>query len=253
MSWRTTAHRLPRRCQFCCEVLILVGQRLSRSPFKTDKRIMYVPQHFEETRIDVLHDLIRRFPLATVVTHSSSGLNANHIPLLLSENPEPFGLLRGHVAAANPMLHDLAGTTDSLVIFHGPSAYITPSWYATKQKTGKVVPTWNYVVVHAYGHLRMIDDRDWLRRQIEELTAHNETPMAEKWSVSDAPQGYIDKMLGGITGIEMVVTKMVGKWTVSQNQPAENQATVIRGLMNSPCPGSQAMASLVEAATKNAT
>jgi transcriptional regulator len=214
---------------------------------------MYVPTHFEELRIDVLHDLIRRFPLATVITHSPEGFNANHIPLLLSENPAPFGLLRGHVAIANPILRDLADSTDSLVIFNGPNAYITPSWYATKQKTGKVVPTWNYAVVHAYGHFRIIDDRDWLRRQVEELTAHNEAPMDEPWSVSDAPQDYIDKMIGGITGIEMVITKMVGKWKVSQNQPAENQATVIQGLKNSPCPGSQAMAPLVEAATKHAT
>ncbi|HBJ33920.1 MAG TPA: transcriptional regulator [Planctomycetaceae bacterium] len=211
---------------------------------------MYVPQHFEEPRIDVLHDLIRRFPLATLVNQSSSGLNANHIPFLLSDELPPFGRLRGHVAAANPMLGDLPDTLESLAIFHGPSAYITPSWYATKQITGKVVPTWNYAVVHAYGHLRIIDDRDWLRRQIEELTDHNEAASPGPWSVSDAPKDSIDKMISGIIGIEMVITKMVGKWKVSQNQPAENQASVIEGLKNNLCPGSQAMATLVESRAK---
>lgn len=206
---------------------------------------MYVPKHFEESRVDVLHALIRKYPLATVVTYSSNGLNANHIPLHLSESPVPYGMLRGHIAAANPMLGELTHQTESLVIFHGPSAYITPSWYATKNTTGKVVPTWNYAVVHAHGILRRIDDTAWLREQIQSLTTQLESQFADPWSPSDAPPEYIDKLIGGIVGIEMVITKMVGKWKVSQNQPSENLISVIDGLQSDESYGSPAMATLV--------
>ena len=136
---------------------------------------MYIPKHFDEPRIEVMHDLVRARPLATLVTLSASGLNANHIPLLLSTEPAPFGVLRGHVARSNPMWSDLAKDVEVLAIFHGPDAYITPSWYASKQETGKVVPTWNYAVVHAYGRLHVIDDASWLRSHLEALTAHNES------------------------------------------------------------------------------
>lgn len=207
---------------------------------------MYVPKQFEESRVDVLHGLIRTCPLATVVTNSDGGLNANHIPLLLSATPLPYGTLRGHVAVGNPIVGDLAQSNESLVIFHGPNAYITPSWYATKQTSGKVVPTWNYAVVHAYGVIRLVDDRDWLKRQIEELTVTNESGFDQPWSVSDAPNDYLEKMIGGIVGVEMTISKLIGKWKVSQNQPAENQTSVVDGLKAQACPGSQTMAALVE-------
>src|SRR5687767_5959902 len=132
---------------------------------------MYIPKQFEEPKVEVMHELIRANPLATLVTLSSSGLNANHIPLHLSQEPSPFGTLRGHVARSNPVWTDLTSNVDVLVIFHGPDTYITPSWYATKKETGKVVPTWNYVVVHAYGSLRIMDDAAWVRAQLEALTA----------------------------------------------------------------------------------
>lgn len=212
---------------------------------------MYIPKQFEEPRVDVMHELIRARPLATVVTLSSSGLNANHIPLHLSESPAPLGALRGHVARANPMVSDLANNIESLAIFHGPNAYITPSWYATKKETGKVVPTWNYVVVHAYGFLRVVDNRAWLRAQLEDLTAHNEASLSERWAVSDAPHEHIERMMAGIVGIEMVITKLSGKWKVSQNQPPRNQASVVAGLKPSGLPDALAMASLVEAGAKN--
>ena len=135
---------------------------------------MYIPKQFEEPRVDVMHELIRARPLATLVTLSSSGLNANHIPLHLLESPTPFGTLQGHVARANPILSDLEKDMEVLAVFHGPDTYITPSWYATKKETGKVVPTWNYAVVHAYGYVRVVDDAAWLRAHLEALTTHNE-------------------------------------------------------------------------------
>lgn len=212
---------------------------------------MYIPNQFEEPRVEVMHELIRAQPLATVVTLSSSGLNANHIPLYLADSPAPFGALRGHVARASPMLTDLTSDIESLAVFHGPDAYISPSWYATKKETGKVVPTWNYAVVHAYGFLRVVDNPVWLRAQLEDLTSHNEASFAEPWAVSDAPREYIEKIMASIVGIEMVVTKLSGKWKVSQNQPSKNQASVVAGLKASSLHGAPEMAALVELAAKH--
>jgi len=213
---------------------------------------MHIPKQFEEPRVDVMHELIRARPLATLVTLSSSGLNANHIPLHLSESPAPFGTLQGHVSRANPILSDLEKNIEVLAVFHGPDAYITPSWYATKKETGKVVPTWNYAVVHAYGHMRVVDDASWLRAQLEALTTHNEASFSEPWAVSDAPHEFTEKLIGNIVGFEIVITRLSGQWKVSQNQPRQNQASVTEGLKASGQQDSSAMAVLVEAATKNA-
>lgn len=211
---------------------------------------MYVPQQFYEPRIDVMHELIRAYPLATLVTLSSNGLNANHIPLYLSELPAPWGTLQGHVARANPLLDDIVNEIESLAVFHGPDTYITPSWYATKKETGKVVPTWNYAVVHAFGILRIVDNVTWLRAQLEALTTHNEASFSEPWAVSDAPQEHIDKIMASIVGIEMGISRLTGKWKVSQNQPPQNQASVIAGLKASRRPNAQAMADLVKTGSK---
>ena len=213
---------------------------------------MYIPKQFEEPRIDVMHELIRARPLATLVTLSARGLNANHIPLHLLESPAPLGTLQGHVARANPILGNLEKNTEVLAVFHGPDAYITPSWYATKKETGKVVPTWNYAVVHAYGYMRVVDDASWLRTHLEALTTHNEASFAEPWAVSDAPHEFTEKLIGNIIGFEMVITRLSGKWKVSQNQPQQNQASVIEGLKASGQQESSAMAALVDTATKNA-
>ena len=213
---------------------------------------MYIPKQFEEPRVEVMHELIRAYPLATLVTHSSSGLNANHIPLHLSVSPAPYGTLQGHVARANPLVGEIAGGIETLAILHGPNSYITPSWYATKKETGKVVPTWNYAVVHAYGVLRVIDNASWLRAQLEALTRHNEASFPEPWKVSDAPVDHIERIMAAIVGVEMVITKMLGKWKVSQNQPTQNQVGVIFGLKASGLPESEAMASLVKSVAENA-
>jgi len=213
---------------------------------------VYIPKQFEELRVEVMHELVRAYPLATLVTHSSSGLNANHIPLHLSESPVPNGRLQGHIARANPLFGEIAGGIEALAIFYGPDSYITPSWYATKKETGKVVPTWNYAVVHAYGVLRVVDNASWLRTQLDALTDHNEASFPEPWAVSDAPADHIDRIMTAIVGVEMVITKMYGKWKVSQNQPTQNQLGVISGLKASGLSESQAMAALVETGAKNA-
>ncbi|AMO98576.1 putative FMN-binding domain protein [Collimonas arenae] len=208
---------------------------------------MYIPKQFDEPRLEVLHDLIRARPLSTLVTLASSGLNANHIPLLLSPELGSFGTLHGHVARANPLWSDYQKDVEVLAIFQGPDAYITPSWYATKAETGKVVPTWNYAVAHAYGTLRIIDDTTWLRAHLTALTAHNEAAFPAPWQVSDAPHDYTEKLMGAIVGIEIVITRLSGKWKVSQNQPPQNQAGVIDGLRARGGDEFRAMAALVEA------
>ena len=192
-----------------------------------------------------MHGLMRAYPLATLVTLGTGGLAANHIPFLLSAGFTPFGVLQGHVARSNPVWSDFSPEVEALAVFQGPEAYISPSWYATKQQTGKVVPTWDYAVVHAYGTLRVIDDVDWLRPQIESLTSSQEAGFSEPWQVSDAPSEYTQKLIGAIAGIEIVITRLSGKWKMSQNQPAANRAGVIKGLQNLDTPGASAVAGLV--------
>lgn len=191
---------------------------------------MYIPKQFEESRLGVMHELMQAYPLATVVTLSQGGLNANHIPFYLSAEPAPYGTLQGHVARANPVWTDFKKDVEVLAIFHGPQAYITPSWYATKQETGRVVPTWNYITVHAYGLLRVKDDPVWLSEQLAALTAHNEAAFPQPWKTTDAPHDFAEKLIGAIVGIEIVITKLCGKWKVSQNQPERNREGVIKGL-----------------------
>jgi transcriptional regulator len=191
---------------------------------------MYVPKHFDESRAAVLHGLIDTHPLSTLITMSSVGINANHIPLHLIKNAGQHGTLQGHVARANPVWTDLIHEIEALVIFQGPHSYITPSWYPTKKEHGKVVPTWNYITVHAYGTLRVIDDPIWVKNQLEALTTQQEAGQIKPWSIADAPIEFTDKMINALIGIEIVITKLIGKWKVSQNQSAENQAGVVQGL-----------------------
>lgn len=191
---------------------------------------MYLPKQFEETSVPVLRDLIKAHPLATVITHSRAGLNANHIPLLLVEDFDGQMVLRGHVARANPMLDDLGVSTETLVVFQGAEHYITPSWYATKIENEKVVPTWNYVVVHVKGKMAIVDDDIWLHQQLEDLTKQQESVRSQPWSIDDAPPDFLDQIKKAIVGFEVQVTSLVGKWKVSQNQPLRNRETVANGL-----------------------
>ncbi|AXS78644.1 FMN-binding negative transcriptional regulator [Dechloromonas sp. HYN0024] len=201
---------------------------------------MYLPKHFAENDIGVMHALMRAHPLATLVTQGPDGLDANHIPLHLDAASGSNGTLRGHVARSNPLMADGAtnaapsGNQGILVIFQGPESYISPSGYATKAEHGKVVPTWNYTAVHAYGELRLIDDADWLLAQLRTLTAEHESGLPHPWAVDDAPADYIRKMLGAVVGIEIRIERLIGKWKVSQNQPAVNQASLIAALDGQP-------------------
>jgi transcriptional regulator len=210
---------------------------------------MYVPAHFEETRLEVLHDLVRNHPLATIVTlDRAGGLNANHIPLELDAESPSLGTLRGHVSRANSMWRDYSRDVAALVIFQGPEIYITPSWYQTKQESGKVVPTWNYAVVHAYGPLRIVEDPSWLRALVERLTDRHEAPRPEPWEVADAPDDYIEGQLRGIVGIEISIERLIGKWKVSQNRPEADREGISKGLQEMGKPDGSRMAHLVDRA-----
>ena len=211
---------------------------------------MYAPKHFEETRVDVLHDLIRTYPFGALVTLGPGGLDANHIPFEIDPGPAPFGTLRGHVARANPVWRDVAPDAAALVIFQGVDGYVSPAWYPTKAETGKVVPTWNYAVVHAHGVPRFIDDRAWLRAFVEKLTSRHEAARPEPWKITDAPADYIDKQVGAIIGLEMPITRLIGKWKVSQNRPPEDQDGVVQGLLRERGESGAAMADLVRRAKK---
>jgi len=195
---------------------------------------MYLPKHFAETDIGVMHELMRAFPLATLVTHGADGLDANHVPLQLDATAGSYGTLRGHLARANPLTRMPAVDGEILVIFQGHHRYISPNGYATKAEHGKVVPTWNYTAVHAHGRLRLIDDAGWLLSQLTALTAEHEASQARPWALGDAPADYIEKMLGAVIGIEIVIERLVGKWKVSQNQPPANQASLIEALAGEP-------------------
>jgi len=209
---------------------------------------MYVPAHFEESRADVLHQLIRDYALGTLITLGSGGLEANHVPFEIDAASGDHGVLRAHVARSNPVWRDFSKDTDALVVFQGAQAYISPSWYQTKQENEKVVPTYNYVVVHAYGALRIIDDAKWLRDLVGRLTERYEAQQLAPWKVSDAPEDYIEKMLGAIVGIEIPINRLVGKWKVSQNRPEVDRHGVVAGLQQSGREEPQIMAAAVAVA-----
>src|SRR5947209_8638593 len=191
---------------------------------------MYQPPHFREDRLAVQHALIRAHPLGLIVTAGPGGLQANPIPFLVDSDACEKGTLRAHLARANPQLAELAAVEECLVVFQGPQRYITPSWYATKRETGKVVPTWNYIMVHAWGRPRVIDDTSWLRQQVGELTVSQEHTRAAPWAVDDAPAGFIAAQLQAIVGIEIPIARSEGKWKVSQNRPPADQLGVVAGL-----------------------
>ena len=207
---------------------------------------MYLPSHFEETRIEILHGLIHAHPLGALVTFDADGLNANHIPFEIDPDPGPLGTLRAHVARANPVWHEFSGKVEPLVIFQGPHSYITPSRYQSKKETGKVVPTFNYIVVHAYGTMRVVEDADWLRKFVGGLTDRFESARAQPWAIGDAPEDFIAMQLRAIVGIEIAVTRLIGKWKASQNRPAVDQKGVVAGLRESDDAVAHAMAAVVE-------
>ena len=204
---------------------------------------MYLPAMFKEGRTEHLHCFIRASGLATLATLTPDGLIASHVPMLLDASPAPYGTLIGHLARPNPQARGAIG--EALAIFQGPDAYITPSWYATKRATGKVVPTWNYVAVHAYGPVEFFDDAARLLDVVTRLTERQESRRNAPWAVSDAPEDFIQGMLKGIVGFAIPVSRLEGKWKMSQNRPAEDRAGVVAGLAEEKC---DAVAALVKQA-----
>lgn len=191
---------------------------------------MYRPPSFREDRLEILHQAINAYPLAMLVTLGSDGICANLVPFTLKAALGDKGLLQAHLTRANPQLQDLRSGMQALVIFQGPQAYITPSWYPAKQRHGRVVPTWNYVMVQARGRPVVIEDAAWLKVQVEALTRQQEQYQSEPWSVADAPASYIDGQIKGICGVEIPIERLEGIWKASQNHPASNRSGVITGL-----------------------
>jgi len=207
---------------------------------------MYLPKHFEQQDEAAMAQLLQLHPLASVAWQSADGLSAEHLPLMWERDSGDgaHGTLRGHVARANPVWR-AAADTEVLAVFQGPQAYITPSWYPSKAETAKVVPTWNYAVVHMHGRLRIAEDAAWLRALVERLTDTHEAPRAQRWQVGDAPADYIEMMLRAIVGIEIEVTRLQGTWKVSQNRTAADRGGVAAGLGALAGDDARAMAALV--------
>ena len=207
---------------------------------------MYVPGHFEETRMEVLHNLIKSHPLGTLITLCEGEIVANHVPFILDQSGGDSGTLKCHVAKSNPVWKLMSEDLNSLVIFQGPDAYISPSWYPSKYPHGKAVPTWNYIVVHARGVPTITDDSDWLLNHVCELSEIHESSRAIPWTVSDAPIEYIEKMVGAIVGIEIPIMVLTGKWKLSQNRPQVDQVGVMAGLASEGGDWAAAMSQLMQ-------
>ncbi len=190
---------------------------------------MYLPPLFREDALEAQHELIRTYPFGLLITGGPGGLIANPLPFVLYPEGEK-GTLRVHLARANPHWRELQAVGECLVVFQGPQGYVTPSWYATKRETGKVVPTWNFANVHVWGKPTVTEDAAWLRRQVDDLTVASEGRRAEPWAVDDAPEDFVRAQLSGIVGVEIPITRIEGKWKASQNRPVPDRLGVIAGL-----------------------
>jgi transcriptional regulator len=191
---------------------------------------MYEPPLHKKESLEAQHALIRSQPLGVLVSKGPDGLEANAIPFLIDASASKLGTLRAHMARANPQWRSLGAADEALVVFQGPDRYISPNWYASKRDTGKVVPTWNYVMVQARGRPRVIEDPEWLRAQIEELTRTHEGRRPAPWAVSDAPADFVAMQVKAIVGVEIEIARIAGKWKASQNRPAADREGVIEGL-----------------------
>lgn len=190
---------------------------------------MYCPPVFTEDRPAVLYQAIRTSSLGLLVTCGPNGPCANSLPFELVETGDG-AVLRAHLAAANPQVAGLEGTGEALVVFQGPQAYISPSWYPSKAREPRVVPTWNYVMVQARGRPVLVRDAGWLRAQVGRLTDIHEAGTPRPWRVSDAPESFIDAQLRLIVGVEIAIASLTGKWKASQNRSRPDQDGVIEGL-----------------------
>jgi transcriptional regulator len=190
---------------------------------------MYQPDDFRVEDVSEMHALMRARPFATLVSSGSAGLYASHLPTVLKDEG-PCGVIECHLARPNPHWKDLAEGNEALMIFQGPEGYITPNWYPSKAQHGKAVPTWNFAAVHAYGRPEVMKDKDWLLQHVTELTAQQESSEAKPWAPSDAPAKYIEVMLRGIVGFRFAITRLEGKWKMSQNREVQDRVGVVKGL-----------------------
>lgn len=207
---------------------------------------MYLPPSFREPSTHVMHELVEAHPLGAVITASTGGLFATHIPFVLDRAAGPLGTLRGHVARANPH-HRLEVAGEALVIFTGPDAYVSPSLYPSKTEHGRVVPTWNYVAVHAHGAVSWVDDAEFVLRNVEALTLRHEAGRERPWSIHDAPADYLAGLSQAVVGIEIPIARLEGKWKLSQNREPRDAAGVARGLADSTHDREREVARLVAA------
>jgi transcriptional regulator len=191
---------------------------------------MYLPEFFHEDRPDALHAFMSEYPFATLIAFDGGQPLINHLPMLLRAADGTRGTLVGHVARANPVWQALAARADATAVFHGPAGYVSPSWYPSKARHHKVVPTWNYAVVHAQGRVRVVEEDDWLRDLVRDLTDRHEAASRIPWRVADAPEDFVATMIRQIVGLELEITRLTGKWKLSQNRPADDVAGVIDGL-----------------------
>ncbi|MBL8628240.1 MAG: FMN-binding negative transcriptional regulator [Rhodospirillaceae bacterium] len=205
---------------------------------------LYNSTHFKMDDAATLHRFVRQYPLATLITHGADGLTASHVPMLLEETGSGF-VLRGHIARANGHWKNLGDGVDALAIFNGPQAYVTPQWYPSKLKDGKVVPTWNYAVTHVRGTLRAVHDTAWLHRLVSALTSEHEKAFAHQWAVTDAPDDYVERMLKAIVGLELTITSIEGKWKLSQNRDAADYSGTKNGLAARGTPDTDAVNALM--------
>ncbi len=206
---------------------------------------MYIPRFNEESRPEVLHALIKSRPFATLITLGASGLVATHLPMVFDPSDGTHGTLRCHLSRANTQWRELNPAVEALAIFTGPEHYITPSWYPEKSEDGKVVPTWNYAVVHAYGQITLVEDPAWLLTHLKSLTTQHESSFEHPWKVTDAPEDYIASQMRGIIGIELPIRRLEGKWKVSQNKSEPTRSSIEQGLEDLNTPQSLAMRDLV--------
>ena len=207
---------------------------------------MYIPRHNEEKRVPVLHALMRAQSFGTLVTSGRSGLVATHLPIMLEQDGSAYGVLKCHVSRANSQWREFDSSVEAMAIFAGDHHYVSASWYPEAANTGAEVPTWNYVVVHAYGTLRVMDSDDELHRHLETLTDMHESAFANPWKVSDAPEDFLRTMKNGIVGLVLPIQRLEGKWKVSQNRNLGDQEAVMRGLHALETPESLAMEQLVK-------
>ncbi|WP_434701357.1 FMN-binding negative transcriptional regulator [Pseudomonas sp. D1-36] len=212
---------------------------------------MYNPKAFAVQNIPQLHQMMNDCRLAVLVTQGEHGLQASHLPLLLDTRQGPHGSLRGHMARANPQWRDLEAGAEALVIFPGADAYVSPGLYPSKAEHGKVVPTWNYLAVHAYGTAEVFSDAHRLREVVGALTERHETGRAQPWKLDDAPAEYVEAMLKAIVGFSLPIQRLEGKRKLSQNRSPEDIAGVRNGLATSTDPQDQALSRLMpDASTK---